>query len=525
MLRDRSHRLLAVLVTLVGLVAGLTQAQTNYTATLDSGTFVGLGGSATVIWDGSVAILDDAHQDIPIGFIFTYYGVNYSSLRVSTNGYATFPPSSGVDWSNDTIPDGDSPNPVLAPWWDDLAIGDFGATDFVLWEQEGVLPGTRSLTVEWRSVSGFGDSPADYKFVYFQLRLIENGDVIEFHYGTSGTFGSPFSTFSATIGIENQTGSLGVAPYGPTKTLSRSEFPDPNTILRFTPASPDAYSYSYCDGLYASLPWGSVATALWDGSTGTADDDFLDLPIGFPFEYFGTTYHALRVSTNGYVTFLPGAGTAHSNDPIPSTSSPDPVLAPWWDDLQVSAFGITDVVRYETDGLVPGSRRCSVEWSSVSRYGDSATNYNYATFQLHLFEDGHIEFHYGPIGTVGSPFDYSASLGLEDPTGLIGVTPLVGSPDLERADFPAPYTLICFEPPMLACGDCNGDTIVSILDALAAAQHAVGVTSIVGSRYTACNVAGTPGGDGTPGTTVDVLDALNVARRSAGTLGSLSCGG
>jgi hypothetical protein len=106
---------------------------------------------------------------------------------------------------------------------------------------------------------------------------------------------------------------------------------------------------------------------------------------------------------------------------------------------------------------------------------------------------------------------------------MIGVTPLAGSPTLDRSRFPAQNTMICFEPPRPACGDCNGDATVSILDALAAAQHAVGVTTLSGSRYSACNVAGTPGGEGVPGTTVDVLDALNVARFSAGILGSLFC--
>ena len=43
------------------------------------------------------------------------------------------------------------------------------------------------------------------------------------------------------------------------------------------------------------------------------------------------------------------------------------------------------------------------------------------------------------------------------------------------------------------CGDCTGDGVVSILDALAAAQHSAGLSVLVGPRFTACNVFGALG--------------------------------
>jgi hypothetical protein len=75
--------------------------------------------------------------------------------------------------------------------------------------------------------------------------------------------------------------------------------------------------------------------------------------------------------------------------------------------------------------------------------------------------------------------------------------------------------------PLVLCGDCNEDGAVTILDALVAAQHAAGVTSLTGSGFSNCNVLGTTEPD--PGATVDVLDALSIAQFAAGLGVTLAC--
>jgi hypothetical protein len=40
------------------------------------------------------------------------------------------------------------------------------------------------------------------------------------------------------------------------------------------------------------------------------------------------------------------------------------------------------------------------------------------------------------------------------------------------------------------CGDCNGDLVVTILDALLAAQHAAALMILTGRQFSACNVIG-----------------------------------
>jgi len=68
------------------------------------------------------------------------------------------------------------------------------------------------------------------------------------------------------------------------------------------------------------------------------------------------------------------------------------------------------------------------------------------------------------------------------------------------------------------CGDCNEDGFVNILDALRGAQHAAGVLVLTGAAFDNCNV-----NRGTGSITVDVLDALVLARYDVGLGVTLTC--
>ena len=70
----------------------------------------------------------------------------------------------------------------------------------------------------------------------------------------------------------------------------------------------------------------------------------------------------------------------------------------------------------------------------------------------------------------------------------------------------------------ILCGDCNQDGSINILDALKAAQHSAGVVTLVGAAFDNCNVNRDTGS-----TTVDILDALALARFDLGLGGPLSC--
>jgi hypothetical protein len=75
--------------------------------------------------------------------------------------------------------------------------------------------------------------------------------------------------------------------------------------------------------------------------------------------------------------------------------------------------------------------------------------------------------------------------------------------------------------PLSRCGDCDVDGNVDIIDALIAAQHAVGMLVLGDNPFANCNVVGAVEPSG--GTAVEITDALVIAQHAAGIPVALAC--
>jgi len=147
------------------------------------------------------------------------------------------------------------------------------------------------------------------------------------------------------------------------------------------------------------------------------DDDFINVDIGFPFEFFDQVYTSVSISSNGYLTF--GAmGMEYINSPVPVPMAPNALIAPFWDDLvpHPSKGG----VFYETRETKCGGQFI-VSWVEYLGW-DSYFGFtpNGATFQVVLCEDDRsIQFNYQDVLFSDSDYDNgaSATVGLEDETG------------------------------------------------------------------------------------------------------------
>jgi hypothetical protein len=102
------------------------------------------------------------------------------------------------------------------------------------------------------------------------------------------------------------------------------------------------------------------------GDTGTAalaagdDENAGPLPIGFTFKYYDNQYTTFRVCSNGWLSFS-STVNSYSNAVIPSASAPLNMLAPFWDDLNLTCRGCG---RH----LLPECRRQPVvQWDGVMR--------------------------------------------------------------------------------------------------------------------------------------------------------------
>lgn len=147
---------------------------------------------------------NDAHSDVDIGFVFNYLGIDYSQVRINTNGWLSLNLSGPDGESADNIAlfNTSSPTTVLAPWWDDL-LADAGTT--IKYLTEGTSP-FRILTVEWNDILAYSSGASTR--LNFQVKLYESDNIIDYCYGSvSGGTHNPSE--SASIGIKDAIGGPG----------------------------------------------------------------------------------------------------------------------------------------------------------------------------------------------------------------------------------------------------------------------------------------------------------------------------
>ncbi|MBE0565955.1 MAG: choice-of-anchor D domain-containing protein [Krumholzibacteria bacterium] len=142
---------------------------------------------------GNVALTtgDDTNVGpFPLSFPFRFYGGEYSSFRVCSNGFISLT-STSTAYGNQQLPNPGAPGNLIAPFWDDLDT----QAGTVYWYDDG----TRVI-VQWEGVSHYG-SGGPYSF---QAILGADGSIV-YQYDSMAE-----PTNSATVGIQDGTGSDGL---------------------------------------------------------------------------------------------------------------------------------------------------------------------------------------------------------------------------------------------------------------------------------------------------------------------------
>ena len=182
-----------------------------------------------------------------------------------------------------------------------------------------------------------------------------------------------------------------------------------------TPASaqtggPDAFGYQYypttydfvtLDGLSGSM---STSIAFSGGETAA-------LPWSFPF--YGQNYSSVWVGAEGALKFDTSAVILGGNTCLPAIASGSPDIAVFWDDLNP----LSGEIRTYNDSA---NQRFIISWEGVAH----APNNGSASFQVHLYATGDIQFHYADVefGNTVSNFGVSATVGIQDNTGGTSLT-------------------------------------------------------------------------------------------------------
>jgi hypothetical protein len=138
------------------------------------------------------------------GFNFTYMGVNYSTIKISSNGFIT-PGTTPLNPMpvNQHLPSPSLPNNIIAPLWSDLEFANANAK-WLVW-----VTGNYTV-IEWQNANLRGNPGALYSFEIW----IQNGtNQITFAYGPMNADVSNPTTYGYTIGAENPDGTAGGSYY------------------------------------------------------------------------------------------------------------------------------------------------------------------------------------------------------------------------------------------------------------------------------------------------------------------------
>ncbi|PAP74948.1 hypothetical protein BSZ37_00010, partial [Rubrivirga marina] len=211
----------------------------------------GTGTAVTFTPAGSFPAADEGYADVALPFTFPFYGADKSTIRVYSNGFATFSSAVGDTYTNpSSFPGASGPtnvNDVIAPFWDDLDGSVGGAT------YTGTL-GDGRFVIQWDGVPRFSEPGSA---MTFQILLSADG-LIEFQYETmTGT------VTSAATGLENADQTIGL------EVAANEAYVASNKAVLF----------------YSPILWASVAPTSGTIDEGASDDvtvsvDATELPAG-----------------------------------------------------------------------------------------------------------------------------------------------------------------------------------------------------------------------------------------------------
>jgi Ca2+-binding RTX toxin-like protein len=127
--------------------------------------------------------------------------------------------------------------------------------------------------------------------------------------------------------------------------------------------------------------------------TNGTDDGYANVALPFAFKFYGVNRTAMNVSPNGAIRF-PSSNTGLSFVNQDLGVANNDMIAPMWDDWVV--FG---QVSTGQSGSAP-NRVFTVHWDDMRPFGGVAADA--VDFQMQLFENGRIEFHYLDVESAAS---------------------------------------------------------------------------------------------------------------------------
>ena len=239
------------------------------------------------------------------------------------------------------------------------------------------LNATGANTYTWSPISGLNAA------IGASVNAFPNSTTV--YTVTGANLGGCASTATTTVNISTTPNLLSITA-NPTLICGGG-----NSSLQATGSVPGTYAVSSIS--FASIPTPSAGittlcntgVAVTPLSAGNLDDGgWYNIPIPFNFSFFGTTYTACAISTNGFITL--GAGVPNTNTGygqfFPSAFSGRPCIGTIYGDLD---FQTTGTVNTFTTGVAP-NRKFIVNYTGGMYY----FNVGSLTAQLIIYETSNV---------------------------------------------------------------------------------------------------------------------------------------
>ena len=206
----------------------------------------------------------------------------------------------------------------------------------------------------------------------------------------------------------------GVAPLQFTATAYTTGVPSEGGELDpMGGGGPDGFGYVWRDSDEPGGPtfnWAEIST-IGTKLTTLTDDQTTTVSLPWAFPFYGESYTSVNVNANGWLN-VGTTSSGWSNYPIPTSSTPNNLLAVYWDDLRISANPSAGVYYYH-DTV---HDRFIVQFNKVPRY----SNNGQYTFEAILYPNGTIEYQYLDMQFSGS-YGSRGTIGIENATGTDGL--------------------------------------------------------------------------------------------------------
>lgn len=307
-------------VLCLGQDATICAGQTVTINNCNTGTNPGTAAGVYLNAPTSLFLSDDVWSgQVPIGFSFNFYGTNYSTCAIGSNGLISFAPVSGYcPWSLAGVPP--LPTAALPSARNSIMIAyqdlNPATAGQVQYQTIGTAP-NRKFVVLYKNVAMFGCTT---QCNYLAIILYETSNIFELHIGNKPICG----TWNGSLAIQgSENNPMTVAHITPGRNVSVwSANQDGRRFLPTSPSNTNSYTMSQIPYTMVNSPGSNF---LWSNTLGQT----------FPYNNGTLNVNPVPSGTTGY--FLTGAACGTSvgsitqdttwitvtNPSITTTNTPD----------------------------------------------------------------------------------------------------------------------------------------------------------------------------------------------------------